>query len=439
MKKLFFVSLVLAMGVLFTGASVWEGAAAVSGDFPEEGLYVATNAFPRNTVVDLTNLETGKTVRVIVSAGLDTPGLLALVSREAAVAVGLQSRTIGRIRMIQPSDPIAFSRFTEDHLRSGDPDYDPLAAVEGAYPGALPPAGQPAEAAGTGNTEAVITEAGNTKAGGPEDAGDSTPEAALPALNPPALDPVIGAFPSDPAAARTPEEAPAEPAGSFREQEKDPESAWAGAPVEGPVPAISPVEDPVDTTDALIALGGPGKDPVLSDIPRETIPGTEPRNEPSPISVSGPVLIPVPVPVPVPVPQAASGDTPEPAPSVPPETETAGASPEYSYTLVPAEERVPRSYDEAGSVPQVFSVPAVSDLERGKYYLQIGAYSQIGAVEQELARVDKNYPLAVQCTGVPGKPVYRILVGPVNQGESGALLRNFQSRGYRDAFVRRGN
>jgi len=132
MKKYLFIVLLLAALVFLPGSSVWEGAAAVSVDFPESGFYVATNSFPRNTVVDLTNLETGRTVRVIVAAGLDTPGLLALISREAAEAVGLRSRTIGRIRMVAPSDPIAFSRFSENY-RSGDPDYDPQAAVERVY------------------------------------------------------------------------------------------------------------------------------------------------------------------------------------------------------------------------------------------------------------------------------------------------------------------
>ncbi|MDR2073104.1 MAG: SPOR domain-containing protein [Spirochaetaceae bacterium] len=440
MKKIFFVSLAAAVFLLFTGASVWEGAAAVSGDFPEEGMYVATNAFPRNTVVDLTNLETGKTVRVIVSAGLDTPGLLALVSREAAVAVGLQSRTIGRIRMIQPSDPIAFSRFTEDHLRSGDPDYDPLAAIEGAYPGTVLPEdqeknGDTGRSAGTDNT--------------PPESVPAVPEPA-PAVSesvPVISEPVIAAGSSGPVKEIMPEPLPLireEPALAAREPEKDPESAWIN-PSGDSQPAVPAVaEDPVETTDALIPRNGPGVEPVLSDIPQEIIPAAEKEPEP-PGLVSAPVLVPVPIPVPVPVPAApgtggaAAAATPEPAVPASPESAAGGTASGYGYTLVPAEERVPQSYGGSGSVPQIFSVPAVSDLEYGKYYLQIGAYSQVATVERELAKVNRGYPLAVQCTGSSGRPVYRILVGPVNQGESGALLKSFQSMGYKDAFVRRGN
>jgi cell division septation protein DedD len=80
----------------------------------------------------------------------------------------------------------------------------------------------------------------------------------------------------------------------------------------------------------------------------------------------------------------------------------------------------------------------VAELERGRYYIQLGAYSQTQAVEQALAKIDRGYPLAVQCTSSAGRPVYRILVGPVNQGEGGALIRSFKSKGYGDAFIRKG-
>jgi hypothetical protein len=41
-------------------------------------------------------------------------------------------------------------------------------------------------------------------------------------------------------------------------------------------------------------------------------------------------------------------------------------------------------------------------------------------------------------SGTMEKPVYRILIGPVNLGESGALLQRFKLR-YNDAFVRQGS
>jgi len=95
--------------------SPWEGAAGVAtnGDLPSSGFFIATNSFPRNTMVDITNIETGKSTRAIVANTLNNPGLLAVVSREAAELIGMRTGSISRIRLLSPSDPIAYQRFTE--------------------------------------------------------------------------------------------------------------------------------------------------------------------------------------------------------------------------------------------------------------------------------------------------------------------------------------
>jgi cell division septation protein DedD len=80
----------------------------------------------------------------------------------------------------------------------------------------------------------------------------------------------------------------------------------------------------------------------------------------------------------------------------------------------------------------------VSQLERGKYYVQLGAFSRAETLERELRKLGKSWPLAVQNAGTADRPVYRLLVGPVNHGESGALLQRFKGGGYKDAFVRQG-
>ncbi|MDR1144013.1 MAG: SPOR domain-containing protein [Spirochaetaceae bacterium] len=437
MKKILFVLTLLAV-FLLPGASIWEGAAAVSTDFPEKGLYVATNSFPRNTIVDLTNLETGKTVRVIVSAGLDAPGLLALVSREVAEEVGLQNRTIGRIRMTQPSDPIAFSRFTEDYLNSGDPDHDPSAAVNGAYPDIL---SDPALSALPGEGPAGASEAAAPAVPAtPAAPAVSTVPAAPAAPAVPVVPPVTPTAPPPPGDSSVPEDTAggANPGGPSRESERDPEEAWLTGPVS---PAGTEPELPADipeTSDAVALAAAAAPEPVIEEVPEEAVAPSVPQ-VPPPL-ISGPVIVPVPVPIPVPA-QPAPALQPEPAVQPEPPSGTSGGSgpaPGYNYTLIPAEDRPPEGSG-PGNVPQIFSVPAVADLEQGKYYLQIGAYSKTEIVEQELAKVDGSYPLAVQCAGGAGRTVYRILIGPVNQGESGALLRNFRGRGYRDAFIRRGN
>jgi len=127
------ITLLIIIGLLFflTASSPWEGAAAVApaGELPESGFFVATNSFPRNTVVDITNIETGRTTRVIVANTLSSSGLLAIVSREAAELIGMRPGSVSRIRMVQPSDPLAYLRFTE-RMASGAPFIDPLITEE---------------------------------------------------------------------------------------------------------------------------------------------------------------------------------------------------------------------------------------------------------------------------------------------------------------------
>ena len=116
---------VIAALLALSGASPWEGAAAVApeGELPATGRYVATNSFPANTIVDITNIENNRSTRAIVANNLNSPGLLAIVSREAAELIGMRPGSVIRIRMVQPSDPIAYLRFTEG-LNANIPDYD---------------------------------------------------------------------------------------------------------------------------------------------------------------------------------------------------------------------------------------------------------------------------------------------------------------------------
>jgi len=443
MKKYRLVTTLLAAFLFLQGNSVWEGAAAVSSaDFPDTGLYVATNSFPRNTVVDLTNLETGKTVRVIVASGLDAPGLLAVVSREAAEEVGLRSRTIGRIRMSAPSDPIAFSRFSDEY-RSGDPDYDPLAALEGIYGKDIlkyDTSGIPSDALdGPYRSD-------------PDGIWTDTPVENIPVVTEPDPGPEIIPEPEpvpepepEPVFVPDPEPEP-EPI-----PEPEPEPVFVPDPEPEPEPVPEPEPEPVfvpDPEPVFVPEPDPEPEPVFVPDP-EPVFVPEPDPEPIPEPEPDPVFVPDPEPVFVPEPEPVLTDLPVDyiPPSLPPPDIPAGPKsdttpPEIVYTLIPAEERPPQGYTPPApavhAVPQIFSVPAVAELERGKYYLQIGAYSQVPAVEQEISKVDRGHPLTVQCIGTKEKPIYRILIGPMNQGECTALLRNFLAKGYKDAFVRRG-
>jgi hypothetical protein len=561
--------LILALAVL-SGASVWEGAAALAprGELPEDGYYVATNSFPQNTVVDITNLETGKSVRAIVSSGLNTPGLLAILSADTASRIGLSVKTIGRIRMTQPEDPIAFSRFTEGLVVSGDPDYNPEAMLAGdareqeELEQGIPPAGPegPAEASRGTNAPAYGSEIprgieypdyadyshgsivdvqgdsppapppeaqaaddweddwnGQAYPGYPAEDGESVEKtiypiweqggsvgklsAAQPSPQPPApQESLAPQEPSAPQEASGPQEPPV-PLESSALQEppgpEKPEDLWEDAwketgtsQAQGEIPGQGRIL--AEAASAADAGGNQSRaaarilvqPPLPGTVDYALIPAEERPPAAPPLTEQVP---PGPAPAPgealdqslfiepiekqrearaaeaaraaeeagiagaaVPVPPAALAKTPEGEPQGPwvePIAPAPKAVPPEVVVTGPGEAQDPRAEPEApspapprqaGGEPEIFSVPVkvIDELEKGKYYVQLGAYRSAASVESALLKIDPGYPLSVQNAGTGDNPVYRLLVGPLNLGESGALVRRFKGSGYRDAYVR---
>ena len=465
MKKPVAVFCVAAALVMLINASVWEGAASGSTgtDLPETGYYVATNSFPRNTVVDITNLENGKTVRAVVSASLENPGLLAVLSRDAANTIGLPSRTIGRIRMNQPADPVAFCRFTEGLSSSGDPDYVPAAfvAANGINPELLaaeevssPPAQTPA--ASGADKPVTGTVIAGTGAAGTAETSEANAAEDLPLQDEYTI--AEGSEPTEPAI-------PVEETASVSD-EKGTENLEDLTIVDLPEPYVPPVSTKPEEGIT------PETNPELAWIPPEETEG-EALVEPLPEdraevtdsiteNAGGPE-------------EFADGDAiPEPGAALAedspmPDERTEPFSGDYDLTLVPSEARPPESADpvmpadmisspgsgtgpvtpslpEEGDAPLLppvaeeaggdygFPVPVITELEEGKYYLQLAASRSQDAVKTELAKIGEYWPLAVQVDERERYP-YRILVGPVNQGESRALLLRFKNSGYQNAFV----
>ncbi|MFA6505193.1 MAG: SPOR domain-containing protein [Treponemataceae bacterium] len=494
MKKTTFAFACAAI-LLLTGASIWEGSAVVasSGELPDSGYYVATNSFPKNTIVDIKNLETDKTIRAIVAGGLDSPGLLASLSSDAAAAIGLNRRTVGRIRVTMPADPIAFSRFTDGLTESADPDRNPKAAA--------------------GESE---------NASAPTATPDATPEA-KPAIVAPVIAQTVAPEPvAVPVAAAT--TAPSTtPMPSTQEVKQPversidvPENYQAPAPVqkeENQKPESTVLADLPESTEPTVDLVEPKS--TVEAIPETTLPPSVPETANAPVIVEPaptPETIVAVEPTTVPkVPLEAKADEiiQEPEPVVIPETvkeniETAKADDvpvstgEVVLDLLAAEERPPKAAEtdltnapfvapiaEAAVTPameekkpelaaelfldplpapktietpkkpvstptqeisakealstEYFSAPNIKGLDKGKYYVQLGAFTETDTVKEALARIGKKFPAVVQtAAGKAGKNVYRVIVGPVNQGESGALLVRFKRTGYPDAFVKKG-
>jgi hypothetical protein len=159
--------LLLAFSVLLVPvyAEDVDGAAVVAsqGSLPGTGFFAASNSFSPNATVNVTNLDNGKTTQVVVAKGLENTdyGFLLTLSQDAANAIGLYGRDIGRIRVTLPTDSTAFSRYNDGRSFSGDPDYDPRAFIRsnslpfaGTTLGQAPVYGQGTAYSGTG-TETV--------------------------------------------------------------------------------------------------------------------------------------------------------------------------------------------------------------------------------------------------------------------------------------------
>ena len=82
-----------------------------------------------------------------------------------------------------------------------------------------------------------------------------------------------------------------------------------------------------------------------------------------------------------------------------------------------------------------YIVPSLSQLESGKYYIQIAAYGSDANILEIINKYGSNYPI----TTVPmanGK-TKQVLVGPVTMDEYKVVLERFKSYGFKDAFLRK--
>jgi hypothetical protein len=93
--------------------------------------------------------------------------------------------------------------------------------------------------------------------------------------------------------------------------------------------------------------------------------------------------------------------------------------------------------DKSGVIPSNASLRLIRRLSNGKYYLQIGLFDRKDVLARKLTSLNWDYPYALETYGDLRRPKYKLLVGPLNEGESNALLLRFKRYGYSDAFIRR--
>ncbi len=103
------------------------------------------------------------------------------------------------------------------------------------------------------------------------------------------------------------------------------------------------------------------------------------------------------------------------------------------------EEKPARKTEEPDRESEVIAQAHFTEsLAPSSYYLQLAAYQEIETAERLAGKLLPRYPVTIYEGGDETFP-YKVMVGPLNEDESGAILYSFTSRGYRDAFLRRGN
>jgi len=133
MKVLFKVIISLLMitiGTAIFAGSIWDGSVSTAryGYLPQTGMYAASNAFPQNSRVTVTNPDTGKKVDVTILERLEDNNLFLVLSSEAAESIGID---IGDIFYgnISEQDNLISSR-EEELPYNPDPDVNPSALSE---------------------------------------------------------------------------------------------------------------------------------------------------------------------------------------------------------------------------------------------------------------------------------------------------------------------
>ncbi|MDR2597547.1 MAG: SPOR domain-containing protein [Treponema sp.] len=126
---------------------------------------------------------------------------------------------------------------------------------------------------------------------------------------------------------------------------------------------------------------------------------------------------------------------PDQQPRLPPEL---FVPPIESYPSSVAERKNPPPAAPVSKTSQPFKAPLITSLERGKWYVQIGAYTRAGHVEDAVNRAGTASPVVIHSVGTVENPMFRVLLGPFSQSESKTTLQRFKAKGY-DAFLRSGN
>lgn len=396
--------------------ATWEGNAGTgaASDFPGPGLYARSDMFPRNTLVQIENLETGSSVRAVITGSSGVPGLVAVLSPDTASALNIRQGAVIRVRIHIPAPvsekPAPGTLATDDRLAVTDPDVNPEMAVpSGDEVIPLAAIAEQEEYPMIPVPEAVQEETFDDALAAGEIA--PTDESEVPGDM---MDSAAAAALEDETAIAAEEEFPVQDDSvTVQEEAPDPALTDTSSVVYDEPQLVMPEETETDMTMDTVES--------VTLEPAEPLP-PEPESADIPVMEAPPVFAAIAIPPETP----ARDDIPivdEPIERVPEEKPAVETVPEFHK---PAE--APASYSG--------DIPLVERLEKGAFYVQIAVYRDALNTRSVLNRFGEKYPVKVQKGTSAGKAVMKVSVGPLKKDEYGAVLEYFQKNGFPDAFAR---
>lgn len=443
--KIVCVSVMMALSIASLWA-VWEGNAGIAsaGEFPGTGMYARSDMFPKNTIVEIQNLEKDITVRAVITGSAGIAGLVAVLSPDTAAALNIKTGSVSRVRISIPSPvsekPAVGTVVSGTGNEIADPDVNPAIAASQANPAnaaaplssvAAPSANPlvPLQSANTATVAEPVTGAGAVPVVAPVIASEAAPEptAETPVSNSDLIDgnePAEPAVPESRSVATTTDSAPAD---------ADADTTYIPSAIyDEPAVVSVPAETPPEA--AVAAVVTP------DSVPEETTAEAVPESADVALIPAEPIP-----PQAVETESAADVATVEPIAALPPDAALAEPVPEplpVAAVAVPLVEAAPVIAETAPTQPaqtaEVAGLTYVSSFTKGSYYIQIASYSDPLNAKKILDNYGKKYPVVLERSAGKSGDLIKVFIGPVQKDEYGAVLERFKSLGFKDAFVKKG-
>jgi len=494
------IILLIIISSVSYGQSLWEGTASMGryGEFPITGSYGASNSFTRNTLVEVKNLENGKITEVLIVDRLKQPGLFLLLSKEAAGTLDIAQDEVVNVQVaVAKQEGPDYSLLREDRPYNPDPDINPSAGLEdledflfSGERSSEEPVETVEETDEVEIAEEAVEIAEEEEAVEPEEPevrnAEETPvisdilespeeeemaaELMIPEENPPDI-PVEESIEEEPRLAETEaDDSPRvselilipEETETLALNDIDTPELMSGEPEEGgeslpetprvengflenpsgedeiaiseldlpeeklPEDETEKIEKPSFIEEELSAFVPPPEDAVLVLEPAEP----KPPEDMVPKAING---LPVPIESEEIAETAFAADYPE-LPEIVFTEEDIVEAVEEEF---PEEEIVLPEVEVAEITPEPEPKEVSEELEKGSYYLQLGAFKEESLADSLAAKVQPAYPVKIYRTVLNKSELYKVLVGPLSEDEKGSLLYNFKIKGYKDAFLRK--